>query len=279
MTSRSSHLPAAVPLGFRSGVSLIELLISASLMTIVVGILGVVTNAVHMAAEYGQTHGAAVQHARVAIDRIARRVRQATANADYPGAWIVADTVLSWQFPDTLVVWNPDGEAVDPDGVPRVNELVVYRPNPSQPNELWELTDPSNSSTAPAIADASAWATLINQMSSSSSAEVAVLTDLLNTANVPQGAGTSDRACLRFHARVLPSAAQWDQYESGSIDWEDLDWAQSIYGSQVGLRQSWISIELQLVPRASVNEHISDDLDPLAFFGSAALYYQLQRTP
>ena len=124
-------------------------MIAMSIMVIVMGSLGAMAKAVNEGALYGETYGTATQHARVAMERIAATVRGATTSDEFPGMIVITETVSGYQFPDLLVVWYPDGDPVDPDGLPQVNELRVYCPNSQSPNELLEITFPDDTRTVP----------------------------------------------------------------------------------------------------------------------------------
>src|SRR5690606_24707728 len=118
------------------GVTLVELLIASIIMTMLAAAMGTMANAVYQSTEYGHGYGTITQHARVVSERINAAIAGATASAEFPGALVLEELVAGEYFPDVLVVWNPTGAAVDPEGKPRVNELVVYRHHPSQRNTL-----------------------------------------------------------------------------------------------------------------------------------------------
>jgi len=266
----------------RRGITLIELLIASTIMTLLVGTLGVMASAVFRSNEYCHSYGLAAQHARVALDRISRTVNDAVGNESHPGVIVLEETVASFTFPETLVVWNPTGEPVNRDAGPRVNELVIFAPNPSAPNELLEITDPTNTSTLPAYADTAAWKTAIDALRSSNTAKRVLLTDLLRVSRVSQAAASNSaarRGCVRFVMRVRPSLSDWATYSAAadeSAAWAALPWAQSIHGTKTGTRQTWLRFELQLMP-GTVAANPADSLTAAPFFGSAALYYQLRR--
>ena len=66
--------------------------------------------------------------------------------------------------------------------------------------------------------------------------------------------------CLKQHGQL-------------SVTWMNLPWVQGIYGSQSGLRQVWVRMELQLAPGVDWSESNSAAAWGVPFFGSAALYY------
>ena len=69
-----------------------------------------------------------------------------------------------------------------PTGLPRVNELVIYAPDPAQPGRLTEFRAASNSSVAPATSDTAAWRTLVEGLKISPTTDKVVITDRLRTA-------------------------------------------------------------------------------------------------
>jgi hypothetical protein len=254
--------------------TLLELLIAMSIMVIVVGTLGALAKGVQQGFQYTEGHGLATQHARVVLERIAQTVREAKANEQFPGVIVLAERVGSWRFPDTLVVWHPSGDPADPDGLPRYNELVVYCPDRSSPSELVEITVPHDTRTVPAVENRAQWAAEIEAIRGSDSSEVVTLTELMRTAPIDDSTTTSWRGAVRFETRLRPSHDEWDDYKSGTRQWETLAWVQGIYGSRSGLRQVWLRTELQLTAKeegdAGGGRHIP-------FLGSAALYYRMRK--
>ena len=266
----------------RPAVTMIELLLAISIMTMLVAALGGMASGVYRSNEYSAGYGLATQHARVSMERIRRAMSEATANELHPGAIVLADTVAGFSFPDTLVIWNPTGDPLDEASGPRVNELVIYCPNPSSPNELWELTEPGSTATLPVATDTAGWKTAIDALKVSETANKVVITDLLRVAHVDEAASNVSgrrRACLRFERRVLPSEADWSAYLVAADEpatWQALPWAQTIQGSQTGVRQTWVRFEIQLLP-GDVVAHETDAMPAAPFFGSAALYYEMDR--
>jgi len=261
----------------RAGLTLLELLIAISIMVIIVGTLSGLAKAVQLSSEYSDGHAAATQHGRVCLERITRVVNEATANESFPGFIVVAEKVNTWRFPDTLVVWHPEGSPVDPEGLPRVNELVMYCPDPTCPSRLLEITIPGDTRTVPPIEDEAAWASGVAAYKASNTAQKVPLTDLLRTCSVPESADPVQRGAVRFESRLRPSANQWNRYQAGTLAWERLSWVQGIYGSQTGLRQAWLRIELQLMPGATAASNDPGGQQAIPFLGSAAVYYEMHR--
>ena len=268
---RSSHRS-----GDRCGLTLVELLIAVAIIAMTAASLAALARATQISASYVQGHSAAAQHARVTAERIEQAIHSATASESFPGAAVFAETVGGNRFPDTLVVWHPTAGtvAVDPGGLPRFSELVVFCPNPSQPDELLEITSRSDTRTVPPLASTSQWATELNALKTGSTSKKVLLTDLLRTARTSSTAGL--RGCVRFEVLLRPSKAQFDDFRDGDLDWNDIKWPQNWYGDTTGVRQTWVRWELQLMPDSRADGAAADPL-AVPFPGSAALYYDIQR--
>ncbi len=263
--------------GLRRGLTLIELLIAMSIMAMVVGTLGALAHGVRLAFEYTEGRGQAVQHARVVLDRIARRVEQCTASELFPGFLVVPQYEGGVEFPDMLVVWHPSGTAANPDGLPRYSELVLYAPDANAPNQLLEITISQDSRTVPPPDDLARWRSELNALRNTVRWRSLALTDLLRVCRLSGAGGSQGRGAVRFESQLRPSAADWARYKSDDLDWAELPWAQGIYGSRTGLRQAALQIELQLMPggtpvAANAGTHVA-----IPFVGAAARYYQLER--
>lgn len=258
----------------RAGFSLLELVVAISIMVIVMGSLGAMAKAVNEGALYGETYGTATQHARVAMERIGASVRGATTSNEFPGILVIEESVGGWTFPDILVVWHPDAAPADPDGLPRVNELRIYAPNPTAPNELMEVRFPADAREVPSPGDKAAWLAEAANMKSSNSGVRTVLTPLLRTAQVSSLA-ISERGAVRFAVRYRPSETEMASFRTGVTGWDDLAWPQGIYTSNVGMRQAWVQIELQLVPRSTSVSVASSDKAAIPFLGSASRFYEV----
>ncbi len=256
----------------RRGITLVELLMSTMVMAMIAVALATMAQAVQMSSTYSHGHGTATQHARVAIERINRAVRFAAATTDSPGVVVLSETVGTWRFPDTLVVWRADSNA---DKLPQVNELVVFCPNPSTPTELWELSTISDTVTV-TLSDNVALHAAVDRMKAANDSERVVLSDLLRVAS-PYEDGSGLRGALRFEVELAPTAAQWTSYQAGDMAWAALSWAQGIYGSQTGMRQTWVRYEIQMMPGEYAAEASNNSDMAIPFLGSATLYYELNK--
>jgi hypothetical protein len=250
-----------------------ETIVAIAVLSVVAVSLGALSSAIQVSSDYTFGHAAATRQATVALQRIKRHVSTATATADFPGFAVFSEEVDGWQFPDTLVIWHPDGQPANPAGPPRFDELIIYCPDPTEPNRLLEITTPQDARSTPPLSDTAAWQNALAAIKSSNTTERVVLIETLQTAEV--NASNPRRGVVRFVQRVLPSQNEWTAYENGSLAWDNIAWVQDIHGSTMGLRQAWCRIELQLVAEEPETGTGSETVLP--YFGSATLYYQLQR--
>ena len=258
----------------RRALTLLELVVAMTIMAMVVVALAGLTRTAQQGFEYSEGYGVATQHARVVLDRIAQNACQATANDQFPGCIVVAETVNAYRYPDTLVLWRPSGAPANPTGLPRYCELVIYCPNPASPSQFVEMTAPSDTRTVPAVSNQAGWQSALAALKTAGTTKISVLSTLLRTASTSASGGTT-RGAARFETRLRPSDADWANYKAGTLTWMNLPWAQGIYGSQAGLRQVWVRMELQFVPGVDWTESNPAAIQAIPFFGSAALYYNL----
>lgn len=274
LAPRFARLFRLPPSPFRLGITLMETLLAVGVMGMTIVAMAGMMHAVSISSEYSQGYGDATQHARVCLDRIARAVSEAYGCNDYCGVWIVEDSVGSYNFPDTLVVWRPStGTPANSDGPPRANELVIFCPNPNTPNQLWELTAPSNTQTVP-TPGTNSFKTFITNLKTAASSNKSVLTTLLRTAS--PGSGT--RGAVRFVVTLNPSAAEWTAYKNNptSSAFVNLPWAQSVFSSQTGLRQVWVRTELQMVANSNWVATGAMAAEAIPYFGSATFCYRMK---
>ena len=260
----------------RRGLTLPELLIASSITAMMLATLGTLAFSVDSGSQYSQGRSTATQHARVAIQRIQRNLNNAHASPEFPGFVAFPETIGAFSFPDLIVIWHPESTPANPDGLPLAEEVIVYCPNPANPAELWEITFPGNTAPVPALSDTSAWATAIDFAKNGEGPERSVITDLLRTGIVSDGGNTSTRGAIRFDVVRRPTDAQLQEYTDGTIAWNEVDWAQTVYSDTGGLRQVWCNVELQLMPS---NWSAADDpngVTTIPFFTSGAIYYEVK---
>ncbi len=123
----------------RRGLTLMELLWAISVTATVAALMAVLASAVSTSGTYVREAQTAAQQALAAMEHIKRLVGSAYATAQEPGVTVIRSWEGMWQFPDTLVIWLPQGEPANPQGPPLVEELVLICPDPLQPEHLIQV--------------------------------------------------------------------------------------------------------------------------------------------
>lgn len=259
----------------RGGLTLIELMMVTTILVMMAGAMAALASAVQSGSDFNHDNSVVTQYGRVALERIERAISSATASDKFPGCFVYSEQLGGWSYPDTLIVWYPETPAVDPDGGPMIDELVVFCPNPRAASELLEIRLADATDPAPALDDTDGWQALMAEFKLGNSAHRVRLADVLRTAAPVEGDAFPQRGVVRFDVKLRPSAAEWREFKLGTRDWDDLSWVQGIHGSGTGLRQVWCRIELQLqAPRFT--DAGADATTP--FFGSGTLYHELHRS-
>lgn len=262
----------------RLGLTLTELLMATAVMSIIAGIVGTLAVGVERGWEAGQSAADALQHGRVIRERIMQRINGAYCAEYYPGFAVAVSTVGTDRFPDTLVVWSPSGTPANPNGPPKINECIFFCPNPSQPNELLEITAPSDTRTIPfdGTLSGATWLGNLATLKTATTSTRVTLSKLLRVAQTTNGDATTRRGCARFESVLGPTAATWSNYRAGTVTWTNVPFAQSIRGTQCGLRQARLRFEIQLMPEGPTATDTVQQ-EAIAVFGSAAVYYDLPK--
>jgi hypothetical protein len=249
-------------------------MLSMAILAILAVGAGTMALGVQTASSYARGQSNAVQHGRVVLDRLDRTLQGATISESFPGFTVVTWSEGSGTFPDTLVIWKPTGAAADPTGLPKANELVIIRPDTTNPSSLVEITNPSEPATTTyAATDATNWRTLVTTLASRSNAVKVELTSLLRTAATSNSSSATYRGCVRFRANYAPSATEMTNYRAGTATWTSLAWPQDLAGKTMGVRSAGCFTELQLVPNAG--DRLADNAIP--FFGSTLLWKEVTR--
>jgi hypothetical protein len=251
---------------------------SLTISAILVGTLGMMAQAVGQYSKLNEGETTALQQARVAMERLNRYVSEAYAAENYPGVVVMHDTIGSYRYPDTVLIWRPPGGTpANPAGPPLIRELVIICPDPNAPHRLLEITAPTDSRTIQlndASINTSTGRSLVNGVKSANGSVKALLTQQLRTASPSSG---SPRAAVRFEVELHPTAAELSAFRAGTATWASLSWPQNTFGSEFGVRQVWLRSELQLtsLPRLA-DGTVPADAMTLPFFGSASLFHQLK---
>ncbi|MBS0209921.1 MAG: prepilin-type N-terminal cleavage/methylation domain-containing protein [Planctomycetes bacterium] len=264
-------------MGRRRGLTLVELMIAVAIMTIIAGTISAVSMAMQQASNYTYDRGTALQHGRVALERINQQIAGAYTAPGHPGVAVYVETLGTYRYPDTLLVWRPAGTPANVNGPPLISEVYFYCFDPTTPGTLIELTAPSDNRTIPldATLQTSTWKTALDGLKMASTSKKTTLTTLLRTATVTGSAPSSmskTRGVVRFELTVTPSLANITSYQGGSITWANLPWPQGLYSSLFGMRQVWLRSELQLMPASKTGQQDTSGQLPIPVFGSQAIY-------
>jgi type II secretory pathway pseudopilin PulG len=223
-----------------AGVTLVEMLAAIALCGLI--IVGIVTF-VQLAEDsfaIGRRSSEAIQIARSCFQQIEKTLDQAFANEFFPGAVVIPRSVGGNTLPETLVVWCPSaGQPRNPDGLPYLDELIVFSVNNSRPNELRRYRFSTSGLTAAAPSQVTAWQALIDALKSQSPGESEVLTDRLRTFVINGRVS----GAIRFRVELAPSESEWSNQ---SITWNALSWPQGLFGPNRGVRRVSVHTEIQL---------------------------------
>lgn len=255
-------------MGF-TGVTLVEMLAAIALSAfIIVGIVTFVQLA-EDAFAVGRRSSESVQIARACFQQIEKTLDHAFANEFFPGAIVVPQSVGGNALPETLVVWCPSsGQPRNPDGLPYLDELVVFSVNNSRPCELRRYKFSNGGLTAPGPSQTTAWQALIDGLRNQSPGESEVLTDRLRTFVI------NGRVCgaIRFRVELAPGDSEWSD---PSIAWNALSWPQGLFGPSRGVRRVSVHIEIQLQDTGT--SEIGQQENSHAFWHSHAFVYTLRK--
>jgi hypothetical protein len=258
--------------------TLIELVIAATITSLMSVVLGGLVLAVHTARTHCEGYEEATAQSQAAIDRISYMVSQAgvyrlTGESPVLGVATVAADWGGEDIPHILVVWSGgrSGGMAD-DGVvtrlPKVNELVIYTGDPADPSRFVELMVPGNSSDID-FADAG-FDAAIEALVASPSAELVLLCDRLRALSL--GAPSPmDIGGVRFQVEFTPTDDEIAAETPGTAEWNDLRWAQTLVTGESGVRQATVRIEMQ-VERQRAGDG-NEALTAIPFFGSASYRY------
>ena len=276
----------------RRGMTLAELLISLTILSMMSVVLAGMSNAVNSAWSYTKGVEDSDLQARAAIERIEYMISQTGVYdlAGQPtrvGMAVVRRPVGTNQIPDVLVLWTggrSGGMAAN--GVqkrlPTVGELLIYTWDANSPSQLIEVGFPGQ--TAPFDFTSSDLATTVGNLLVSAAAEKIPLCDrlrsvVLNTSATNTGSGQSmlpttfmeSIGSVRFTLTLTPSDTELASASPQTTAWTQLNWPQGNFSNRSGMRQATLQIELQVEPDGIARA--SDTVSAIPFFGSASLRY------
>ncbi|MBA3312262.1 MAG: type II secretion system GspH family protein [Planctomycetota bacterium] len=252
--------------------TLIELMIAASVMSLVAVVLGGLVHAVDTARTHVEGMQEASAQGRFAVDRIRAAVERSGTYRIGTGA-TVAGVAVVWNAdqPEILVVWTggrEDSRAHQSplNRLPRANELIIYAPDPNAPQRLVEIVVPS--ATGSIDFDDSGFATRIRQIINSSTSDERVpLCDRVRIATKD----STTVAALRFEIEATPAKELIASTATGTHAWRDLAWHGGVSTNSSGLRRILIRVEIQVLTQGTPGDTTSDVSLPV--FGAASRRY------
>lgn len=265
ITFRTTWMASATRAPCRKAITLLEIMTAVGIAAMILAATAALVKTSEDAFAENAGQAQALQSGHICLERIRRLFSESFANELFPGARVVSDPTPSGIFPECLVLWHPDNAPVEPDGLPKVSELIFFYPNPAQPNQLLEVTVPHRAETAPSYEDSAAWRNLLKTVRSDGLRKTVTWSDRLRTFEMDG----KRRGALRFRIRLRPTFAEWNDT---TMDWQAMAWPQGLYSPQTGLRHVWLSLEFQVQTRAG--DDSATGAVPL--FGSAAQMYVLR---
>jgi hypothetical protein len=259
--------------------TLAELLISMTILSLMAVVLAGMSNAVNSAWSYTKGIEGTDLQARAALERIKYMVAQTgtykvAGQPTRSGLAVVSRPVGANPLPDVLVLWTggrSGGMAVSgvQSRLPIVGELLIYTWKASDPSQLIEVAFPGQ--TAAFDFAASDLSTQVTNLLASSSAEVIPLCEPLRVSTLNLSGTPLNVGNVRFTLTRTPSDADLAAAAPQTVAWTMLKWPQGSFGNRSGLRQANLQIELQVEPDGIVRA--SDTVTAIPFFGSASLRY------
>jgi prepilin-type N-terminal cleavage/methylation domain-containing protein len=253
----------------RAGMTLVELMIAASVMSLVAVAMGGLVQAVDTARIYIDGMHESSAQGRFAVDRIRSAVERSGTYRIGSGATVAGIQVV-WNDdqPEMLVAWTGGRETSLADQspltrLPKANELIIYAPDPDGPHRLVEVVVPAASSEID-FADPG-FPTRIRQLvATSTSDERATLCDRVRVALKD----SKVTAALRFEMETTPEDTLVASTSTGTSAWRALPWYAGMCSTSSGLRQKLIRIEIQVLTQGTPGDTGSAVSLPL--FGAAS---------
>lgn len=266
-----------------AGFTLVELLMAMAVSSILVVALGGIVTATQTAWKHTQAIEDSQAQITATFDRIEMMVSQAgiyqlSGQPPQVGLAVVSHSWNSIDLPDTLVVWTGGrnggiSENGTLDRLPKINELLIYTVDPTDPHQLIEIALPGVDSSIDF--NSSSFNSTIRSAITSNNAESALLTNRIKTSQFmlsgsPWGTPVAN---VLFKLTETPSDSELSGVSPGSSTWLNLGWPQGTVSSKSGLRLAIVNYEIQLetAEQTSLNETNSETALP--FFGSSSRHY------
>ncbi len=238
----------------RTGFTLVELVISMTILSFTTMVIGGLMLAITSAWDHSTSLEDSRRQAQASLARIKWMIQQSgtykvAGQATTLGIAIIPTTCGSYQAPTQLVVWSGGSNGgMNAQGLktrlPLASEIVVYTPDPTTPSRLVEVTFPGNA-TSVDFRSAGFNATIASLMQTNGRQSILLCDRLhvtIGAASVPNVGN------IRFEMTTNPSDSQIAAVSVGSQAWNDLPWGQGLVGADRALRTTNIRMELQIDP-------------------------------
>lgn len=283
----------------KRGLTLAELLISMTILTMMSVVLAGMSNAVNSAWSYTKGVEETDLQARAAMERIEFMVSQTGTYkvAGQPtrlGLAVLTRPVGQQQVPDVLVVWTGGrfgGMAANgiQSRLPILGEILIYSWNPNTPSQLIEAAFPGQTSAFDfGAADIVTQVTnllasptseriplceplRVSRLSITGSMPPPIMSPPGSSSSSPSDGSVQSIGCVRFTLSQTPKDNDLLAAVPQTVTWTQLNWPQGNFGSRSGIRQANLQIELQVEPDGITRA--SDTVSAIPFFGSATRRY------
>ncbi len=259
------------------GITLAEIVMAMMITSLLAVVMGGITSAVQSAREHVEGVEEATMQAEAAIERIRYMTSnigtyEITGEPVTAGIAVVNRAAGLAYVPDVLVIWSggrSGGMAAEGllTTLPKVNELVMYLPDPDSPDTLVEVTIPANSTTIDFRS--AGFESAVQTLLISGGLDKAPLCKLLRTVELEGsmwGAAWFDVTQTPNESALVATP--------GTSQWNALPWAQGIVSSTSGCRQVTVRVELQVKARSYDNPGVDSSATSIPYFGSASYRYE-----
>lgn len=266
----------------RTGFTLIEMMISMSIVSFAAAVFGGLMLAITAAWDHSTAVEDSRRQAQTAMSRIKWMIQQSgtyriSGQSTQIGLAVISSNWGSYQAPACLVVWSGGSNGgMNSQGLqsrlPKASELVVYAPD-TNPSRLVEVTFPGSSTNVDF--QASSFIDTLQTLMASTSRRSILLCDRLH-ATSSQGSSSSI-GNSRFEVVFSPTDSQISAVALGSQGWNDLPWGQGLVAADCGLRTANVRMELLLDPDPKKITTDNGYSTAVPFLGSANRQYVYQR--
>lgn len=266
----------------RTGFTLIEMMISMSILSFAAAVFGGLMLAIAAAWDHSTALEDSRRQAQTALNRIKWMIQQSgtyrvSGQSTQVGLAVITSSWGSYLAPTGLVVWsggtNGGMNSQGPQSrLPKASELVVYVPD-TNPSRLVEVTFPGSSIDVDF--QASSFAGTIQSLMGSTSRRSILLCDRLHATSA--SGSSSSTGNIRFELTASPTDGQISAVALGSQGWNDLPWGQGLVAADRGLRTASVRIELLLDPDPKKITSDNGYSTAVPFLGSANRQYVFQR--